>query len=81
MRDAFPIIGKKINYNEKEWTIKDFYVVPGNPELYIGLIDNKVTMNVRLSDIMGVITKEGVGEDSVPASERLEFFKGDLITV
>ena len=81
MRDAFPIIGKKINYNEKEWAIKDFYVVPGNPELYVGLIDNKVTMNVRLSDIVGIIAKEGVGEDSVPASERLEFFKSDLITI
>lgn len=73
MRDAFPIIGKKINYDKKEWTIKDFYVVPGNPELYVGLTDNKVTMNVRLSDIVGVITKEGVGEDLVPASERLDY--------
>ena len=81
MRDAYPIIGKKINYNKKEWTIKEFYVVPSNPELYVGLTDNKVTMNVRLLDIVGVITKEGVGEDSVPASERLEFFKSDLITI
>jgi len=57
MKDASPVVGKKITYNDKEWTVKEFYVVSGNPELYVGLTDNKVTINVRLSDIVKIITQ------------------------
>lgn len=57
MKDGSPVVGKKITYNDKEWTVKEFYVVSGNPELYVGLTDNKVTMNVRLSDIVKILTQ------------------------
>lgn len=71
MRDAFPIIGKQITYNKKVWTIKQFYYVPNNPEIYVGLFDGDVMMNVRLSDVKTYITKEGVGVDSVPGSVHI----------
>jgi hypothetical protein len=51
MRDAFPIIGKVITYNDKAWTIKEFYYVPNNPNIYVGLFDGSVTMNVLLESI------------------------------
>lgn len=71
MRDAFPIIGKEITYNKKVWTIKQFFYVPGNPEIYVGLSDGNVMMNVRLTDIKQHIFKEGVGVDSVPGSVHI----------
>ena len=48
MRDAFPITGKEITYNNKLWTIKEFYYVPNNPNIYVALFDGSVTMNVLL---------------------------------
>ena len=51
MRDAFPITGKEITYNNKLWTIKEFYYVPNNPNIYVALFDGSVTMNVLLESI------------------------------
>jgi hypothetical protein len=58
MRDAFPITGKKITFNDKVWTIKEFYYVPNNPNLYVELYDGKSRMNVIMDSIMDLIIKE-----------------------
>jgi hypothetical protein len=55
MRDAFPITGKKITFNDKVWTIKEFYYVPNNPNIYVALFDGSVTMNVLLESIKNLI--------------------------
>ena len=58
MRDAFPITGKKITFNDKVWTIKEFYYVPNNPNLYVELYDGKSRMNVIIDSIKDLITKQ-----------------------
>jgi hypothetical protein len=58
MRDAFPIIGKEITYNNKMWTIKKFYYVPNNPNIYVALFDGISQMNVVLKEISELITKD-----------------------
>lgn len=58
MRDAFPIIGKEITYNNKMWTIKEFYYVPNNPNIYVDLFDGISRLNVVLKEISELITKD-----------------------
>jgi hypothetical protein len=58
MRDAFPITGKKITFNDKVWTIKEFYYVPNNPNIYVSLFDGISRMNVVLKEISELITKD-----------------------
>jgi hypothetical protein len=58
MRDAFPIIGKEITYNNKMWTIKEFYYVPNNPNIYVVLFDGISRLNVVLKEISELITKD-----------------------
>lgn len=56
MRDAFKVIGKKIDYKGKTWKINEFYYVPNNPDIYVELYDGSVWMNVRLDNIKDLIT-------------------------
>ena len=58
MRDAFPIIGKEIIYNNKMWTIKEFYYLPNNPNIYVALFDGISRLNVVLKEISELITKD-----------------------
>jgi len=58
MRDAFTIIGKEITYNNKMWTIKEFYYVPNNPNIYVVLFDGISRLNVVLKEISELITKD-----------------------
>jgi hypothetical protein len=58
MRDAFPITGKEITYNNKLWTIKEFYYVPNNPNIYVALFDGSVTMNVLLESLRDYIIRQ-----------------------
>jgi hypothetical protein len=58
MRDAFPITGKKITFNDKVWTIKEFYYVPNNPNIYVALFDGSVTMNVLLKVLKEHIVRQ-----------------------
>ncbi len=51
MRDGIALIGKKVHYNKEEWTIKDFFFVPDNPEVYVRLSNNLVSLNVRYKDL------------------------------
>ncbi len=58
MRDAFPITGKEITYNNKLWAIKEFYYVPNNPNIYVALFDGSVTMNVLLKVLKEHIVRQ-----------------------
>jgi hypothetical protein len=58
MRDAFPITGKEIIFNDKLWTIKEFYYVPNNPNIYVALFDGSVTMNVLLESLRDYIIRQ-----------------------
>jgi hypothetical protein len=58
MRDAFPITGKDIIFNDKLWTIKEFYYVPNNPNIYVALFDGSVTMNVLLESLRDYIIRQ-----------------------
>jgi hypothetical protein len=58
MRDAFPITGKEITYNNKLWTIKEFYYVPNNPNIYVALFNGSVTMNVLLKVLKEHIVRQ-----------------------
>ena len=51
MRDGITLIGKKVHYKKEEWTIKDFFFVPDNPEVYVRLSNNLVSLNVRYKDL------------------------------
>ena len=51
MRDGITLIGKKVHYKEEEWTIKDFFFIPDNPEVYVRLSNNLVSLNVRYKDL------------------------------
>ena len=55
MKDGRSILGMKVTYNSKNWVIKDVYHVKGNPELYVGLSDGQVMLNVRFKDILNII--------------------------
>jgi hypothetical protein len=51
MRDGIALIGKKVHHKEEEWTIKDFFFVPDNPEVYVRLSNNSVSFNLRYKDL------------------------------
>jgi len=57
MKDAYSIIGKEVYYKEKTWTVKDFFYVPNNTNIYVGLTDGQVRMNVILKDIQHLLTQ------------------------
>lgn len=58
MRDALIIKGKEIKYMDKVWIIKEFYYVPNNSNIYVQLTCGTTNMNVELSQITELITKE-----------------------
>jgi hypothetical protein len=55
MRDGIALIGKKVYHKEEEWTIKDFFFVPDNPEVYVRLSNNLVSINVRYKDLFKML--------------------------
>ena len=57
MRDGIKLIGKKVHYINEEWTIKDFFFVPDNPEVYVRLSNNLVSLNVRYKDLFQTLQK------------------------
>lgn len=57
MRDGIKLIGKKVYYNKEEWTIKDFFFIPDNSEVYVGLSNNLVSLNVRYKDLFETLQK------------------------
>lgn len=57
MRDAYSIIGKEVYYKEKTWTVKDFFYVPNNENIFVGLTDGNVTLNVILDDVMSLLVQ------------------------
>jgi len=58
MQDGYVLKGNPIHYNESDWVIGEVLFVPGNPELYVELINGGITMNVRLKEISHLITEE-----------------------
>lgn len=65
MRDGITLIGKKVHYKNEEWTIKDFFFIPDNSQVYVGLSNNLVTLNVRYKDLFEILQKSVF----VPASK------------
>lgn len=55
MRDGIIIRGKEIRYMDKLWTIKEFYYVENNPDIYVKLYDGNSSMNVMLDKIKSII--------------------------
>ena len=55
MRDAYSLIGKEVYYKEKTWTVKDFYYVPNNENIFVGLTSGGITLNVFLDDVMSLL--------------------------
>lgn len=55
MRDAYSIIGKEVYYKEKTWTVKDFFYVPNNANIYVGLRSGGITLNVVLDNVMSLL--------------------------
>jgi hypothetical protein len=55
MKDAYSIIGKEVYYKEKTWTVKDFFYVPNNTNIYVGLRSGGITLNVILDDVMSLL--------------------------
>ena len=55
MRDAFNIKGERIKFMDKDWIIGEVMFVPNNPNLYVELKSNGVTMNTQLKDITNLI--------------------------
>ena len=51
MKDGIALIGKKVHHKEEEWTIEDFFFVPDNPEVYVKLSNNLVSLNVKYKDL------------------------------
>jgi hypothetical protein len=58
MRDANIIRGKQINYMDELWVITEFYYVPNNPNIYVQLSRGTTSMNVMLTEISELITKD-----------------------
>ena len=54
MRDAVDLQGKHINYQQKEYIIEDFCLLPKAGQVYVRLQDmvNKMYLNVPLSLLM-----------------------------
>ena len=57
MRDAFEIEGQKISHMNKSWEVGKVYLVPDNPQLYVQLKRNGISMNVQLKDITQELVK------------------------
>jgi hypothetical protein len=55
MRDGIIIRGKEIRYMDKLWTIKEFYYVENNPDIYVKLYDGNSSVNVMLDKIKSII--------------------------
>ena len=55
MRDAFNIKGEQVKFMDKVWTIGEVMFVPNNPNLYVELKSDGVTMNTLLKDITDLI--------------------------
>jgi len=54
MRDAYSIIGKEVYYKEKTWTVKYFFYVPNNTNIYVGLTDeNGISRWVSKDECVG----------------------------
>ena len=53
MQDAVGLIGKRVQIKEINYTIKDFYFVPGTNYLYVGLMKSDyVTVNYRYEGLL-----------------------------
>lgn len=52
MRDAHIIEGQIITYKKEKYEIGNVYFVPNNPELYVQLKKDGISLNVRLGDII-----------------------------
>lgn len=52
MRDAHVIEGQIITYKKEKYEIGNVYFVPNNPELYVQLKKDGISLNVRLGDII-----------------------------
>jgi len=63
MRDANFVKGTVINYMGEEWTVGDFYFIPGNPRIYVGLKKGSVQMNVDLETIKLIIINSNYSLD------------------
>jgi len=59
MQDAVGLIGKIVQIKEVNYTIKDFYFVPGTNYLYVGLTpDGKVTVNWRYENLLPYLIEQ-----------------------
>jgi hypothetical protein len=52
MRDAHIIEGQIITYKKEKYEIGNVYFIPNNPELYVQLKKDGISLNVRLGDII-----------------------------
>jgi len=52
MRDAHVIEGQIITYKKEKYEIGNVYFIPNNPELYVQLKKDGISLNVRLGDII-----------------------------
>ncbi len=52
MRDAHNIEGLIITHNKEKYEIGNVYFIPNNPELYVQLKKNGISLNVKLVDII-----------------------------
>lgn len=55
MRDAFNIKGEQVKFMDKVWTIGEVMFVPNNPNLYVELKSNGVTMNKLLKEVTDLV--------------------------
>jgi len=55
MKDAFQIKGEQIKFMDKDWTIGEVMFIPNNPNLYVELKSNGVTMNAQLKEVINLI--------------------------
>ena len=55
MRDAFNIKGEQVKFMDKVWTIGEVMFVPNNPNLYVELKSNSVTLNTPLKEVTDLI--------------------------
>jgi len=52
MRDAHIIEGQIITYKKEKYEIGNVYFIPNNPELYVQLKKDGISLNVKLVDII-----------------------------
>jgi len=59
MQDAVGLIGKMVQIDELNYKIKEFYFVPGNDYLYVGLLkSDNVIVNYRYKDLLPYLIKQ-----------------------